>query len=87
MLGFGAVGQYALGQLASETTTSPIVVGVHGTGAVGPLGYVTGTIPAVYGTGAVGFLIPSTLQVNPRRLLANVLRRLRTLGSQDPQPM
>ncbi len=83
MLGFGPVGQYALGQVGS---TTPILIGVYGTGGVGALDPLTGSIRAVYGTGAVGLLIPSTLQVNPRRLLSNVLRRLRTLGSQDPQP-
>ena len=84
MLGFGSVGQFALGQVHSGDIS--IMVGVHGTGAVGSFGPITGSIPAVYGTGAVGILIPSTLQVNPRRLLANVLRRLRTLGAQEPSP-
>lgn len=80
MLGNGAIGQYALGQLS----TSAIMRGVFGTGAVGVFGPITGGVPAVYGTGSIGVMIPSTLQINPRRLLANVLRRLRTLGAQDP---
>mgnify|MGYP001611612022 CR=1 FL=1 len=87
MLGFGATGQYGLGEFATTYFPSPILVGVGGDGAAGELVPVTGSIPAVYATGAVGSMIPSTLQVNPRRLLSNVLRRLRTLGSQDPQPM
>lgn len=83
MLGFSSLGQYALGQVSQP---SAIVIGVYGTGAVGGLTSLTGSIRAVYGTGAVGRLTPSTLQVNPRRLLSNVLRRLRTLSSQGPDP-
>ncbi len=86
MLGFGACGQYALGQLTSDFAPSPTVVGVFGVGAAGSLSSATGLVRAAYGTGAVGVIIASTLQVNPRRLLANVLRRLRTLGTQDPAP-
>ncbi len=80
MLGFGAVGQYALGQFKSGINTSTIVVGVYGSGFVGSLSSVTGSISAVFGTGVVGTMIPSTLQVNSRRILTNTLRRLRTLG-------
>ena len=86
MLGFGATGQLALGQLRGGGTGNPILIGVYGTGSVGGIGGISGSIPAVYGTGAVGLILPSTLQVNPRRLLANVLRRLRTLGAQEPSP-
>ncbi len=84
MLGFGATGQFAIGQVASGHAS--VMVGVHGTGDVGAFFPITGSIPAVYGTGAVGVMIPSTLQINYRRLLANVLRRLRTLGTKDPAP-
>ncbi len=84
MLGFGATGQFALGQVQAGNIS--VMVGVHGTGAVGIFGPITGGVPAVYGTGMVGVLIPSTLQINTRRLLANVLRRLRTLGTQEPSP-
>ncbi len=83
MLGFGAIGQYALGQVGVPSSS---IVGVYGTGAVGTLSARTGNVPAVYGTGAVGTMMPSTLQVNERRLLANELRRLRTLGTQEPSP-
>lgn len=86
MLGFGATGQFALGQIRTAGSPTTIIIGVYGTGAVGAFSASTGTVPAVYGTGMVGALIPSTLQINPRRLLANVLRRLRTLGAQDPAP-
>ncbi len=86
MLGFGATGQFALGQVKSSQNPSPVLHGVSGRGIAAALSASTGTIPSVYGTGAVGIMIASTLQVNPRRLLANVLRRLRTLGTQDPAP-
>jgi hypothetical protein len=83
MLGFGATGQYALGQVSHP---GAVLIGVYGTGVAATLSASTGTVPSVYGTGAVGVIIPSTLQINPRRLLANVLRRLRTLGAQNPSP-
>ena len=86
MLGFGATGQFALGQFAGTGTASTILVGVEGTGFIGTLGIVTGGIPAVFGTGAVGIIVPSTLTVNLKRLLANTVRRLRTLGINDPRP-
>ncbi len=83
MLGFGATGQYALGQVSHP---GAVLVGVHGIGTAEPLSASTGSIPSVFGTGAVGVMLPATLQVNPRRVLTNVLRRLRTLGTQDPSP-
>mgnify|MGYP001562301443 CR=1 FL=1 len=83
MLGLGAIGQYALGQASHPGT---VLAGVYGTGVAESLSASTGSIPSAYGTGAVGIMIPATLQVNPRRILTNVLRRLRTLGTQDPSP-
>ncbi len=80
MLGFGSVGQYALGQLSSTSNPSPVVVGVYGAGFVGALTPLTGNIQSVYGTGAVGIIVPSTLQADSNRVLASTLRRLRTLG-------
>lgn len=71
------------GQQLAQT----ILVGVSGTGGVGSLSSATGTIPSVYGTGRVGIIVPSTLMANPRRTLSNVVRRLRTLSSQDPAPI
>ena len=87
MLGFGAVGEYALGQVKNQISASSILIGVSGTGAVGTLVPMTGLVPAVYGVGSAGLIQGSTLGANPRRLLANALRRLRTLSPQDSQPM
>ncbi len=83
MLGFGATGQFALGQTSHP---GAVIVGAFGTGVASALSASTGSIPSVFGTGAVGVMLPATLQVNPRRILTNVLRRLRTLGTQDPSP-
>ena len=87
MLGFGAVGEHALGQIKSQYSVASVVLGVSGTGAVGTLAPTTGLVPAVYGVGSAGLIQASTLQVSPRRVLANALRRLRTLSPRDSQPM
>ncbi len=87
MLGFGAVGEHALGQVKSQYSASSILIGVSGAGSAGIVSPLTGGIPAVYGVGSAGLIQGSTLGANPRRLLANALRRLRTLSPRDSQPM
>jgi hypothetical protein len=43
-------------------------------------------IAGVFGAGAAGTIVPSTLSINPQRLLANVARRTRKLGRLSAQP-
>jgi hypothetical protein len=78
VLGFASLGKLALGQVG--LLNNPIVIGVFGTGVAGVVGPSTGSVPGVFGTGVAGIIIPSTLSINPRRLLGNVVRRLRTIG-------
>jgi hypothetical protein len=78
MLGSAPLGKFALGQVGSNP--SVIVVAVAGTGAVGGISPTTASVPGVFGTGVAGTIVPSTLVINPHRLLANVIRRTRTLG-------
>ena len=84
LLGQNSLGKFGLGDFGSNPKVT--LSGVFGTGVAGSIFPSTGAIPAVFGTGAVGTLRASTLNVNPHRLLANVLRRLRTIGRSVANP-
>ena len=77
MPGFAFLGKFALGQVGPP---SIIVPGVTATGVAGVISASTGAVPGVSAKGSAGNLIPSTLSINPHRLLANVVRRTRKLG-------
>jgi hypothetical protein len=83
MLGFGPLGKWALGQVSNSP--GPIVVGAFGTGVAGVISAATGSVPGAHGIGVAGTIMPTTLAVNPHRLLANVLRRTRKLGRLVPR--
>ncbi len=61
MLGFGAVGQFALGQANSPFSASAALVGVAGTGAVGAMAVsgtvISVTLTGVAGSGAIGTMV------------------------------
>jgi len=77
MPGFAFLGKFALGQVGPP---SIIVPGGTATAVAGVISASTGAVPGVSAKGSAGNLIPSTLSINPHRLLANVVRRTRKLG-------
>src|SRR5215831_5769535 len=66
MPGFAFLGKFALGQVGPP---SIIVPGVTATGVAGVISASTGAVPGVSAKGSAGNLIPSTLSINPHRLL------------------
>jgi hypothetical protein len=79
MLGFGSIGRFALGQVGTGNP-SPVLPGVSAVGSAGNIGGITGSIPGVSAIGSAGIIRPTTLSINPGRLLVNVIRRTRILG-------
>ncbi len=67
MLGFGAIGQFALGQQTDAFAASVTLVGVAGTGAVGAMSVsgseISLTLTGVAGTGAAGSIMAASSSV------------------------